>query len=488
MSTKPGRKPRSGRAASLKTITFWDRTTNALKDQGVLIRLGIVTLGLIGFLFAVRGWKPLFPYRVGDRLERGIVARVDFKKVNRIETDRALRQSEAAVAYVFRRNPSRLEAIPARLRTHLGAVAEAGSVASLPPEVRQAFQLNPPSATTGENTESAEKKPLAEPPETRFAKLKTAISGEGVVGERLDQIQKDFESFLEPVRQFGLLNLDDLQGEDVLVDEDEIQLDHAIQILGDTEKDLITATVADAVLVETIKGTGRLGSKWTSFPRLVAMRQLLEVWMTSELPMTLQYAAAETQENRRQARETAGERFDTYDEGSVLIKPGTVLDEELLQLLQLEHEAVGNVTPMSNRIVRGATALLMFGVLAVLFGSYLNRTDAQIAKDPKSLAVFLALCVSTVWLARIVSIDPWRAEVIPLLAAVMLLAIAYDQVLATLCAFVLSVVISLATVATLEHFVVLMVVSVVSVAPLSGVSSRSSLIKTGFLVAAVYFA
>jgi putative nucleotidyltransferase with HDIG domain len=489
MSTKPGRKPRSGRAASLKTVTLWDRTTTALSDKGVLVRLGIVTIGLIGFLFAVRGWKPLFPYRVGDRLERGIVARVDFKKVNRPETDRARRESEAGVAYVFRRNPAQLDAIPARLRTHLGAVAEAGSIASLPPEVRKAFRLETDSSSGGEpEFEDGKKKPLPEPPETRFAKIKTAIAGEGVVGERLDQIQKDFESFLEPLRQFGLLELGDLKPEEILVEGDEIQLDHAIQILGETDEDSITATVADGVLKETIKGTGRVGSKWTSFPRLVAMRSLLEVWMTSELPTTLQYAAAETQENRRQARENAGERFDTYNQGSVLIEPGTVLDEELLQLLTLEHQAVGDVTPLSNRVVRGAMAFLMFGILAVLFGSYLNRTEPQIVNDPKHLAVFLTLCVATVWLSRLVSIDPWRAEIIPLLAAVMLLAIAYDQVLATLCAFVLSVVISLATVATLEHFVVLMVVSVVSVAPLNGVSSRSSLIKTGFLVAAVYFA
>ncbi len=47
-------------------------------------------------------------------------------------------------------------------------------------------------------------------------------------------------------------------------------------------------------------------------------------------------------------------------------------------------------------------------------------------------------------------------------------------------------VISLSTVARLEHFVVLMVVCVVAITAMTGVSSRSSLIKTGFRVALAF--
>ena len=535
----------------------------------MLLRLGIAFLGIVGFLFAVQAWKPVFPYREGDRLERGAVVRVDFKKVNRAETDRVRRESEALAPYVFRLDPEPLKSIPARLRNHLAAVAEAKSVADLAPEVRLAFGLDAESVgpeptpvaapeeepeqqeeatgesdttgepdttdepdTTGESETVVDSEPTGDTgedraesstgdaadvaaseedtdsaaeeaaaaeaaersPENRFDTLRATIAAESMVGEQLDQIQNDFDSFLEPLRTYGILDLDSLDRDELFGNPGAgISLDQAIEIVSEgtasgEDAEPLTAIIADVVLAETMKTSGKLRNDLLTFPRLSAMSTVLEDWMESQLPQTLRYSSEETQDKRRIARENAGEQFDPYSAGQVLVEPGTVLDAEMLTLLRLEHEAVGVASPMGNRVVRGITAFLMFLVLAVLFGAYLFGSEPQIVENPTQLAVFLTLCVSTVWLARLVSIDPWRAEIIPLLAAVMILAIAYDQVLATLCAFVLSVVISLATVATLEHFVVLMVVSVVAIVPLSGVSSRSSLIKTGFLVAFVYFA
>ncbi len=502
-------------------------------------------MGIVGFLFAVQAWKPVFPYREGDRLERGAVVRVDFKKVNRAETDRVRRESEALAPYVFRLDPEPLKSIPARLRNHLAAVAEAKSVADLAPEVRIAFGLDAepgkpdqklatavptddpdaaddsletdagsessgePGADRAENanedagdvaasdedTDAAAEAAAARSPEKRFDTLRATISADSMVGAQLDQIQDDFDSFLEPLRTYGILDLESLDRDELFGNPGaSISKDQAIEIVSegtdgnDEDAEPLTAIIADVVLAETMKSSGKLRNSLLTFPRLSAISTVLEDWMESQLPQTLRYSSEETQDKRRVARENAGEQFDPYSAGQVLVEPGTVLDAEMLTLLRLEHEAVGVASPIANRVVRGLTAFLMFLVLAFLFGAYLFGSEPQIVESPTQLAVFLTLCVSTVWLARLVSMDPWRAEIIPLLAAVMILAIAYDQVLATLCAFVLSVVISLATVATLEHFVVLMVVSVVAIVPLRGVSSRSSLIKTGFLVASVYFA
>lgn len=476
-----GRKPRSARAASLKNVSFGERLQKALRDRSVLLRLGITVIGIIGFLFAVQAWQPLFPYRVGDRIEHGVVSRVDFQVVNRMETERAGRQSEELVPYVFRQNASPLDSLPARLRNHLGAVAEADVVGDLPVDARTAFRLTSPSQ------DKAERDTQQRAAQKRLGELKTAIAGTEVVGQELDQIQKDFNEFLEPLRQFGVVDLQRLQKEDLVAKQQgEVALDHAIEIVSDDSTR--AATVADVILSESMKDTGRLGTRWTSFPRLLALRAFLEHWMDSEVPVTLHFDAESTQDKRRVARETAGERFDSYTAGSVLIPPGTVLDAERLKLLQIEYDAVAELTPVSNRVIRTLTALLLFTVLSVLFGAYLQRSEPELVKHPAKLAAFLLLCVATVWLARLVSVDPLRAEIVPLLAAVIILAIAYDQVLATLCAFVLSVVISLSTVAALEHFVVLMAVSVVSIVPLSGVSSRTSIIKAGFLVAGVYLA
>jgi putative nucleotidyltransferase with HDIG domain len=88
---------------------------------------------------------------------------------------------------------------------------------------------------------------------------------------------------------------------------------------------------------------------------------------------------------------------------------------------------------------------------------------------------------------RWVSFDPWRAEVIPLMAVAMIFAIAYNQVLATLMALSLCLVITLSTRADLGQFVVLMSVCAVSILTLTQIPSRSTLIKIGFWSSLVYF-
>lgn len=97
------------------------------------------------------------------------------------------------------------------------------------------------------------------------------------------------------------------------------------------------------------------------------------------------------------------------------------------------------------------------------------------------------MCIGTVFLGTLMSRDPWRAEIVPLLAAVMITAIAYSQVVAILTAFCLSLMISMATVSDLGHFVSLMTICVTSIIPLRRIKSRLVMIKVGFMVSAVAF-
>ena len=75
-----------------------------------------------------------------------------------------------------------------------------------------------------------------------------------------------------------------------------------------------------------------------------------------------------------------------------------------------------------------------------------------------------------------------------MLAAVMVVAIVHNQVLALLTAFCMSLLISMSTVANIGHFAVLMALCVVVIIPLRRVSSRSTPIKLGFILALVAFA
>ncbi len=103
------------------------------------------------------------------------------------------------------------------------------------------------------------------------------------------------------------------------------------------------------------------------------------------------------------------------------------------------------------------------------------------------LTVYLLSIVLAITLGRILSYDPLRAEVIPLTATVMVFAIAYNQVLAALTALTVSLVLTLATTSELTQFVVLMSTATTAVLPLSRVSSRTTLIKSGFFAGLTYF-
>ena len=130
------------------------------------------------------------------------------------------------------------------------------------------------------------------------------------------------------------------------------------------------------------------------------------------------------------------------------------------------------------------TALLLT-LLVCLFGIYLQRDRPELLEDTPRLLAFVVICASAVGISGLVSLDPWRAEILPLMAAVMVIAIVFDQVLAILTAFCLSLLIATSTTSLLGHFVVLMASSVTTIVPLKRVSVRSTLIKVGFLSAAV---
>jgi cyclic-di-AMP phosphodiesterase PgpH len=108
-------------------------------------------------------------------------------------------------------------------------------------------------------------------------------------------------------------------------------------------------------------------------------------------------------------------------------------------------------------------------------------------KEPGRLITLVLICASAVALSCFLSVDPWRAEVVPLLAAVMVIALVYSQMLAILAAFCLSLLISMSTVADIGHFATLMVLCFTIIIPLRQVSSRSTLIKAGFALALVAF-
>ena len=62
-------------------------------------------------MICLEAWKSPFPYRIGDFADHGIVARVDFRRVDWFKTDRARSDAEAQTPHVFRNDPKSLDSV-----------------------------------------------------------------------------------------------------------------------------------------------------------------------------------------------------------------------------------------------------------------------------------------------------------------------------------------------------------------------------------------
>jgi len=171
----------------------------------------------------------------------------------------------------------------------------------------------------------------------------------------------------------------------------------------------------------------------------------------------------------------------------MLVPPGAVLGEEQLDLLWDEYTAAEQLVRMPERLARvGVVAVLMF-VLALLNGYYIVRNEPRLARRFSRLSVYLVTVISAAACARLLSFAPWPVEVIPLLAVCMLMAVAYNQVLATMTAFTICAIVTLSATLELSHFIVLMSSAATAVIPLSSVASRSKIVIVGAYAAVTYF-
>ena len=483
MSHSSSRKPRPRTAAFETNPSLWERLERLFQDQRVLPRLLLVFTVLILLVVVVQGWDPPFPFRLNDRVEHGITARVSFKRINQTETNRLRSERASQVPFVFNHDPALLKTLPAKLRNHLLGIAEAESIAMLAAEPQAAFRLTPREGNPSEAMLNAEKE---------FQQLKKVVGSASqgdAVGNQIDQIVLQFVTFITPLEPFGLLDPAELQRV-------KIGPNQTLAILAPNPSGSSTGSSSDfrpivssreVLLSELVKDSGRLGKSWSQYPDLEPIRTSLIHWLETQAPFTLQYDDAQTQKERERALAKVNPVYHQFNKDSLLVEPGEVITEENLAVLRAEYETLKEMLPWNRRALRTATVFVMLLVLAVLNGYFLKHYEPLLFGSTRQLVVYLGAIVLTVLTAMIASADPWRAEVVPLLVTVMIFAISYNQVLATLTALTLVLIITFATVADLNQILILMSVCATAIIPLSNVDFRSKLIKVGFGAGLVYF-
>ena len=467
----------------------WD----AVRDRDILLRLGMCLIAIIGLLLVLQGWRAPFPYRIGQYAEHGIAARTDFQELNVEETNRKRDDAERNVPLVFVHDPQPLSSLADQLRADLGKVAAAESLARLREskdglETLVAFGLTLPGdrkipPVLREAASMYGLKSDAEI-EARFQSLHDDLTATGMESaqQRIDDIGGDFAQFIAPLSRLGIVDPEEVRDERVTGN-------RMVRILSlQVNAPAIERLWSQVRLPEQLNDAGELGKTWLSFPSLRASLQpALCHWLIVKAKPTLRFDQVATKDEQRKARESEAPVMIQYIAGDLIVRPGDSVSPEALRHLDVEYHAEEATIDWSTRGTRLAVLFAMIVVLSILTGYYAVHNEPRLVQNLGRLAVYLTALVLTAGLARVLSFDPLRAEIVPLLVTTMILAIAYNQELALLTAFALSLLITLGTTAELGHFVELFSTAAAAVIPLHRVRSRSTLIKVGLSAAFVNF-
>lgn len=471
----PAKKSRTSRLVNLKTGTWAERIGDQLTHGDVSLRLVICLLFLTVLVFAIASWRSPFPHRLGDDAPNGIVAQIDFDRVNLRKTDLAQLERERRVPMVFRYSTDgpELRNLPYELRKHLFDIVTVTSFEGLSADTRAAFGW----VGGGVGVPFAPANPEFE---AGWKQLRDALGME-TAERKIDEWIGEFSQLTTPLITTGVLDPAEIARL-------ELRLEAEISVTSrDDERSVTNYKVADLLLNEMLKSTGNLGAQWKSFTELKSHQTLLERWLQNRVSPTLKYDPTATAQRINEERRQTPPVRDTYKRGQLLVAPGSVIDEETLEILRAQYDTIERQVHAYERVIRILTVLGLLIVLGGMNGYHVIQNEPRLATNVGRLTVYLAAVTVTTILGRWLSFDPWRAEAVPILCVVMILAIAYNQVLAALTGFSMTLVVTLANGRSVGEFVVLMSAVAASVVPLNQVSNRMKLVKVGFWAAVAYF-
>jgi putative nucleotidyltransferase with HDIG domain len=441
----------------------WDRLWINLCSRDFLARIGLILLASVAMCVVIEGWDPPFEYRMGYTPSHNLVARVPFTSPNLEATKLAQLRARSQARYAYVQDAAPLVQLRARLRNTIVEITSSAGLKDVDPQVWKEFQL-----PTSAGKPSGEEKTA----EQQFQEFRSAFTGP----EKIEQLELALAAALRPYEQFGLI--DKLPQEPGEGNQDEIIVHPA----GQAEPQLVIK-VAEVLLGD---GTAIRDSLRKQLDDKNAADRLF-AWLRPQLASTLTLDAKETSRSINTAVSAVKPVMDPYLAGATLAEAGKPLEDDQIQLLRLEYASMLAQRPMHQKVTRAVAVTVMILTVFVLCGIYMRYRQGGPTAGITRQVIMLLIAIATVALARWVSTDRYRGEILPLLLYGMTAAIVYRQEFALLMTGILSLVIVVALGQGLDEMLLLMGVATTAILNLGRIRTRSKLIYVGLFAAAVAF-
>jgi putative nucleotidyltransferase with HDIG domain len=406
----------------------------------------------------VHGSGPPFTYRAGERPDRELRVNVkEFRIRNQTKTSNERQAAADQIPPVMINNPAPLREFADRLDDLTVAVAKASRFEDIKDPVRTVWGLRP---------------------ET-FLELKTATD----TPERRDALHAQIAVAFEPLCRDGVL------APGALPANEESSRTLSIRQHGEPQSRARTVARERVVPERMVKPDSTVYQEFcTAFtsPRLGPVLFGLIANRLDGVP-TLAYEPEATAVRREQARKSVPDLFDLYTRGEVLVEQGQSIGEEQLILLRLEHDASVAALSLGDRVRRALGIITLVAALYLMTGYYIGRHERPLTREPRRIAMICGLVVLSLGVVRILGMQTWNAELVPVAITAMIIAIAYNPNFALMITFGLSLLTGVALGTDLAHFLVVIGGTAAGVLTLSEVRTRTKLIKVGATASATYF-
>ncbi len=452
------RRPKLSRAQLRPPSPLSIQQGRLARQRDRIARLAVVAVAVLVTAAIVHGSGPPFPYRLGQQPDRELRVNVpEFKRLNQKKTN-AERQVEVdQIAPSMVNDPAPIRDLAERLDDLTVTIAKSSAFEALPETLRATWKL------TAET----------------FDELKAATD----TPERRDELHRQIIKAFAPLVRDGVL------GYDTLPRNEESSRTLAIRTLGQKPAESHYVPRERVVPERVSKPDGPVYRDFVAaFPstRLGPILFRLVAEKLAGIP-TLTYEETYTTRLRELARNRVKEIYDTYRRGDLLVEQDHPIGEEQLIPLQIEHDTAIASLGLAARARRTASMVVLVAALFALIGYYIHRHEPHVAGDLRRIAALCGLVVAAIGLVRLLAVQPWDAELIPVAIAAMVLAIAYNPHFALMVTFGLCLLTSLALGTGIGHFLVLMGGTAAGVLTLNEVRTRTKLIKVGATAALGYF-